>query len=202
MTPLTPCNYRGVEAYLAAYIADDYNLLFASIIGSDSCARAIAAAIVEKPTNDVEYHCPRRQYDVSMQPRQSGSKYHMDIMKLADNAVNATVYHEAFNPAHQNADQIIYLLRHVTDITDRPALREASHNAVWNFLETLNTPLLPQWKEEVCIELASRTDNGNSAWIAGLIAKYGPFICVQLHAPEHKLDNLLTDLIHSGKITF
>jgi len=199
---LIPIRYRGIEAHASALIDDDYNLLFISIIGSDSCARGIAAAIVEKPTTDLEYwpNGPegRRMWASA---RQGQSKYHMTITKLADNAVNALVYHEAFLPTAQDPNKIVYLIA-PTPGRDPVTSQAIAADLTWNYINTLNTPLLPDWKDTITQALTSQHNDGNSAWSDILTSRVGDFITVRLHAPESKLDNLLTSLITSGKITF
>lgn len=199
---LMPIRYRGIEAHASALIDDNYNLLFISIIGSDSCARGIAAAIVEKPTTDLEYwpkgpEGPRRWASA----RQGQSKYHMTITKLADNAVNCLVYHEAFLPSAQDPNKITYLIAPIPERNEITAKARAQE-ITWNYLNTLNTPLLPEWKETVYHAITAQYNDGQSAWSDTIACRFSNYIVSRVHAPESKLDALLTDLIVSRKIVF
>lgn len=198
--PLTPIEYRGLSAYCAGLCEADH-LIYCSIIGSDSMARGIAAAIVEKPNMDVEYRDAAGHLRYAL-PKQPDGKYHMDFAKLADNAIYAQVYHEALVPGQAKRDETTYLLRRVNDRTDKAETRAVAYNAIWTFLNGLNTPLLPEWKEPVCKAIIANHRNGENAWCDGRNATIGNFFWLRIHAPEHKLDALISDLTRSRQITF
>ena len=200
MTPLTPIEFRGLSAYCAGLCEADH-LIYCSIVGSDSMARGIASAIVEKPTMELEYTNDAGRIRYAL-PKQPDGKYLMDFVKLADNAINAQVYLESLLPGHAKPDEVTYLLRRVNDTTDQVETKAVAYDAIWSHLNSLNTPLLPDWKDTVCHAICDNYRNGENAWADGKNATLGNFIMLRIHAPEHKLDAMITDLIRTRKISF
>lgn len=191
MTPLATVEFRGLSCYASNLIQDDH-LLLINLIGGDSMVKGIAAGIVEKPTSDAR--CETEDRYIRVMPKVRDAKYHMNFVKLADNLVNATVYHEALLPQNASPKNLVYLLTN----NDQDHATET----LWTFLQTQHTPMLSHWKQDIYKQLENQWDNGRDAWLDTREDRIGNLALIRYHGPEEKLDATISAMVRRGTISF
>lgn len=199
-------NYKGLIAYLPEMITlrsrNSAILYYAQIVASDSIARGIASAIVEKPRFDIEYRPNAEAFWRDAAPKDHSSKYHVRIDKLADNAVSAQIFHEKFTPLElresygaENVDKEhdrLFFVPTGMDIND----------AIWTHITQLSTPLIPEFKDIVCAELISRSEQKDKPYVFVATSPIGNSTIMRINANDGEMDQLVSELVQSGRLEF
>lgn len=199
-------NYKGLIGYLPEMIAfrnrNAAILYYVHIVASDSVARAIASAIVEKPRFDLEFRPDQETYWSQIAPKDHGSKYHVRIDKLADNAVSAQVYHDKFMPLElrenygaENSDKEHDRFFFVPDSM-------SINDAIWTHISQLSTPMIPEFKDTLCHELLSRNHNKEKPYAFAQTSPIGNSLFLRINANDGELDQLVSEMVQAGSLKF
>ena len=192
----------SIEAYTPELIMNRHALLYCHIIGSDSTARGIAAGILEKANPHLEYRNDENDYWRTARPKDESAKYQMIVTKLTDNAVSVQVIHEKFKPLnardnHKHDDpyathERLFLLRPDEDIIE----------AIWAHISTFNTPLIPEFKDTLCQELLNRGQYLQNACAKTHTSNIGQTQLLLINCNEPELDQLVSELVRDGQLSF
>lgn len=192
----------SLDAYAPEILFTRHALLYIHIIGSDSTARGIAAGILEKATLDLKYRADENDYWRTVKPKDDAAKYQILTTKLADNAVSVQVIHEKFKPIsardnHKHNDphaehERLYLLKPDENIID----------AIWTHISNFNTPLIPEFKDTICQELLNRGRYQESACAKHATSVIGQTQLLLINCNEPQLDQLVSELVRDGQLTF
>lgn len=199
-------NYKGLIGYLPEMITvktrNAAAMYYAQIVASDSIARAISSAIVEKARFDIECRPNPESYWRAVAPKDLSAKYHVRIDKLADNAVSAQIFHEKFTPVElredtsaENADKEhdrLFFLPDGMDIDD----------AIWTHITQFSTPLIPEFKDLLCAELLARSNQREKPYAFVATSHIGNSVILRINANDGEMDQLVSEMVQSGRLTF
>jgi hypothetical protein len=196
---------EALYAYATDIIQDRHRLLYINIIGSDSIARGIAAGIVQEANTDLEYRLDESTYWRTARAKDRSAKYRMVTTKLADNAVSVQIYHEVFTAPELRDTRTTKDAGTLAPDPARAYLLNDSHDeheAVFNHINKLSTPLIPEFKKPLVDQLRYHGLVSTRPYyisFSGLLKNSRILI---IDVTDEQLDQLVSEMIADNKLEF
>ena len=209
---MCPLRFKGLEAYAAEIFEFDYKLYYLNIIGSDSIARGIAAGILEKQNRDLEIQYTGNSYFNLVDPKDAASTYKMITNKLSDNAVSIQIIHSLFLPVeqrdgydplnHEAPHRRFYLLPGTHEQTTPTEIADIATAALWNHINTFNTPLLESFARPIARALYKNQRSRITPYLQTIKSPITSQALMEINCNTQELDQTVSELVRSNEITF